>query len=127
MLGIPANKVGGGDMANMGITSALDYETRGRAFINSPRQAHQFQVIDKDGNCARWDPTTLEFAVQSHKNNNLLTYHRRSSEQFAAAVFARAVVFYCEGSKGAEGTEGGRQMGEPNEWLDESGGAEFDY
>ncbi len=115
--GIPANKVGAGDMKHKGFQSALAYEQGGVTFMNSPVQAHEWQLVDKDLNIARWNSQTNEFAVQSSANKCLLTYHIRSTEQFATAAFARAVQFYPKGSKGAEGIEGQPGMGEPNEWV----------
>jgi hypothetical protein len=120
--GIPPNKVGAGDMANMGFIDANAYEAAGVRFINAAVQSHEWQLVDKDGNIARWDPRTSEFAVQHGRNHHLLTYHKRAPEQFAVAVFARAVKFYAEGSKGAWGSDEGPSMSAPNEWLDEERG-----
>jgi len=123
--GIPPGKFGSGDMKHKGFASANDYEQAGCAFMNGAVQSYQWQVLDRDGNIARWDSHTGEFAVQCSGNNCLLTYHIRTSEQFASAAFERAVKFYAEGTKNAWGDESQPGMSPVNEWVGD--GATMDF
>lgn len=124
--GIPPGKFGSGDMKHKGFKSATEYEQAGCAFINGAVPSYQWQVVDRDGNIARWDSHTGEFAVQSSGNNCLLTYHIRTSEQFANAAFERAVHFYAEGTAKAWGDESKPGMSQVNEWVAEAETMEFE-